>query len=215
MTDERKMRVYVNSGANMSRGKYAAQAIHAALMAVGAHPDVPVVVLGANREQIEKLPVQVRDAGRTEVEPGTLTAGTDWAPEPPLATVPNVIGALIELEQWTQASGAPATNSVIRDALRALGAPELPSLNRESLPEGQHVRYVGRMDLERDVFARHKVAVVSRSSAAVTLVDLDDGRYTLRVNTYNLVASRPCASCGSSNNNGMACFSCGATDADG
>lgn len=78
---EPKMRIFVNSDVKMSRGKYAAQAVHAALLAVGAHPGVPVVVLGARASDIEQTQVQVRDAGRTEVEPGTLTAGTDWENE--------------------------------------------------------------------------------------------------------------------------------------
>lgn len=78
MTEEDRLVILVNGDVKMSRGKYAAQAVHAALIAVGAHPHVPVIVLGAKRADIEALPIQVRDAGRTEVEPGTLTAGTDW-----------------------------------------------------------------------------------------------------------------------------------------
>lgn len=70
--------IYVNSDAKMSRGKYAAQAVHAALMALGVHHGGAVVVLGAKARDIEKLPVVIRDAGLTELEPGTLTAGTDW-----------------------------------------------------------------------------------------------------------------------------------------
>lgn len=76
--DDGRMVIIVNGGVNMSRGKYAAQAVHAALLAVGAHPHVPVIVLGGKRQDIEALRTKVRDAGRTEVEPGTLTAGTDW-----------------------------------------------------------------------------------------------------------------------------------------
>lgn len=73
-----KLKIYVNSGANMSRGKYAAQAVHAALEAFGVHPKVPVIVLGATQDDILEKSVVIRDAGRTEVEPGTVTAGTDW-----------------------------------------------------------------------------------------------------------------------------------------
>lgn len=76
--DEPKMRIYVNQNVKMSRGKYAAQAVHAALLALGVHPHIPVIVLGADPDEIAKLRTQVRDAGRTEIEPGTLTAGTDW-----------------------------------------------------------------------------------------------------------------------------------------
>jgi len=70
--------VHVNTNAKMSRGKFAAQAVHAALMAVGAHPGTAVVVLGAKPRDIEALRIRVHDAGRTEVVPGTLTAGTNW-----------------------------------------------------------------------------------------------------------------------------------------
>ena len=62
--EDGKLRIYVNSDANMSRGKYAAQAVHAALIALNVHPGVPVIVLGASREDIESLDVIVRDAGR-------------------------------------------------------------------------------------------------------------------------------------------------------
>ena len=79
MADEEvKMRIYVNADSTMSRGKYAAAAVHAALTAVGAHPGTPVIVLGGRRVDIEAMNVVIRDAGRTEVEPGTTTAGTDW-----------------------------------------------------------------------------------------------------------------------------------------
>lgn len=70
--------IIMNGDVNMSRGKYAAQAVHAALLAVGAHPHVPVIVLGGKRADIEQMDVIVRDAGRTELEPGTVTAGTNW-----------------------------------------------------------------------------------------------------------------------------------------
>lgn len=81
------IRILVNSGLKMSRGKYAAQAVHAALLAVGAHPGGPVIVLGATAEQIADCPVQVHDAGITELAPGTLTAG---ATPPTKAAQPNV-----------------------------------------------------------------------------------------------------------------------------
>lgn len=70
--------IHVNSNLKMSRGKYAAQAVHAALQAVGAHPGTPVIVLGASPEKILTLPVRIHDAGWTEVPAGSLTAGAEW-----------------------------------------------------------------------------------------------------------------------------------------
>jgi PTH2 family peptidyl-tRNA hydrolase len=74
--------ILMNDSVKMSRGKFAAQAVHAALLAVGAHPGVAVVVLGAKADQILDCEVQVRDAGQTEIEPGTLTAGAMWSDGP-------------------------------------------------------------------------------------------------------------------------------------
>jgi PTH2 family peptidyl-tRNA hydrolase len=76
--EEGRMRIWVNSDTGMSRGKYAAAAVHAALTAAGVHPGVPVIVLGGQRDHIERMRTVIRDAGRTEVEPGTTTAGTDY-----------------------------------------------------------------------------------------------------------------------------------------
>lgn len=78
--DEDRLVIYLNSDAKMSRGKYAAQAVHAALIAFGVHPGVPVIVLGERGADVERHLTVVRDAGRTEIEPGTVTAGTDWQP---------------------------------------------------------------------------------------------------------------------------------------
>lgn len=75
---EARVVIYANS--NVSRGKFAAAAVHAALTAAGAHPGLPVIVLGAKPGDIENLWTVIHDAGRTEVEPGTVTAGTDWRP---------------------------------------------------------------------------------------------------------------------------------------
>lgn len=80
MTDDPKIRIYLNTHAKMSRGKAAAHAVHAALNAFGVHPGHPVVVLGAKPQDIEHMRTVIRDAGHTELEPGTLTAGTDFSP---------------------------------------------------------------------------------------------------------------------------------------
>jgi PTH2 family peptidyl-tRNA hydrolase len=73
-----RMVILVNSNANMSRGKFAAQAVHAALLLHGVHHGGPVIVLGGKPGEIADMPTVVHDAGRTEVEPGTLTAGARW-----------------------------------------------------------------------------------------------------------------------------------------
>lgn len=80
--EEPKLVIYLNSNANMSRGKAAAHAVHAALRAAGVHPGIPVVVLGAKPRVIEEMNTVIHDEGRTELQPGTLTAGTDWKPQP-------------------------------------------------------------------------------------------------------------------------------------
>lgn len=73
--DEPRLLIRVRSDVKMSRGKYAAQAVHAALQAMGVHPGTPVVVLGGTEDEVLAMPTQIVDAGRTEIEPGTLTAG--------------------------------------------------------------------------------------------------------------------------------------------
>lgn len=77
--DEKRMVIRMNSNATMSRGKYAAQAVHAALRLAGVTDVGAVVVLGAKPREILELPVFIHDQGRTELEPGTLTAGAEWA----------------------------------------------------------------------------------------------------------------------------------------
>lgn len=94
MSEDQRLVILVNDRVKMSRGKYAAQAVHAALMARDAHHGGPVIVLGGRPAEIEKCEVQVHDAGRTEVEPGTLTAGVSEMP-----SSPNLIGPLTA-EEW-------------------------------------------------------------------------------------------------------------------
>ncbi len=73
--------IRVRSDVKMSRGKYAPQAVHAALLHLGVHPGTPVIVLGGKRVEVEDMTTLVRDAGWTEVPPGTLTAGASWVTE--------------------------------------------------------------------------------------------------------------------------------------
>jgi|GEM_PF-3464159 len=78
---EDRIVIYANS--NVSRGKFAAAAVHAALTAAGVHPGLPVIVLGARPRDIERAQTVIRDAGLTEVATGTVTAGTNWRPTSP------------------------------------------------------------------------------------------------------------------------------------
>lgn len=75
-----KLRIYVNRKITKvaSTNKIAAHAVHAALEAFGVHPGVKVVVLDKGPTEIEKMRIAIHDAGHTELEPGTLTAGTNW-----------------------------------------------------------------------------------------------------------------------------------------
>ena len=77
---DRKLRIYMNRKLSdiISPNKRAAHAVHAALIAFGVHPNTKVVVLDKGPTEIEKMSTVVHDAGHTELEPGTLTAGTDW-----------------------------------------------------------------------------------------------------------------------------------------
>lgn len=68
-----RMTILANS--NVSRGKYAAAAVHAALAYYGIEHGA-VIVLGAKPADIEgECFIIINDAGRTEVDPGTVTAG--------------------------------------------------------------------------------------------------------------------------------------------
>ena len=55
-----------------------AHAVHAALKLYGIDHHHPVIVIGGKPDEILAQTVHVRDAGRTELEPGTLTAGASW-----------------------------------------------------------------------------------------------------------------------------------------
>jgi PTH2 family peptidyl-tRNA hydrolase len=63
-----------NGNIKMSPGKLAAQAVHAALAAYGIDHG-SVVVLQGSVKKVEAMDVQIRDAGLTELKPGTLTCG--------------------------------------------------------------------------------------------------------------------------------------------
>lgn len=68
-----RLTIYANS--NVSRGKFAAAAVHTALRHYGIEHGA-VIVLGAKPGVIEaECTSVIRDAGRTEVDPGTITAG--------------------------------------------------------------------------------------------------------------------------------------------
>jgi PTH2 family peptidyl-tRNA hydrolase len=68
------VRILLDRGVPMTRGKACAQAVHAALQAFGV-PHGRVVVLTGSSDEVAAMDVVVRDAGLTEVAPGTMTAG--------------------------------------------------------------------------------------------------------------------------------------------
>lgn len=76
---DEEVRVLINDNVKMTSGKRAAQAVHAALFAYGI-PHGRVVVLGGKPRELLEMQVQVRDAGRTEIAPGTMTAGASIIP---------------------------------------------------------------------------------------------------------------------------------------
>jgi PTH2 family peptidyl-tRNA hydrolase len=73
-TEKPELRILVNGDVTMSRGKACAQAVHAALEAFGV-PHGRVVVLTGSRSEVAAMDVVIYDAGLTEIEPGTMTAG--------------------------------------------------------------------------------------------------------------------------------------------
>lgn len=81
MTDDEPLRIWWNKNlrGKISPGKLAAHAAHAALHAYGIRYTHPIVVLGAGRGRIEAMEVVIRDEGRTELTPGTVTAGVERA----------------------------------------------------------------------------------------------------------------------------------------
>lgn len=80
MTDKPRIVVKYNKNLKMSPGKLAAQAVHAVLSLYGIHPgeECAVVVLSANKGPVEAMDAFIRDAGRTEVAPGSTTAGASF-----------------------------------------------------------------------------------------------------------------------------------------
>ena len=78
MSNEPRVKIFYNKNLGMSPGKVAAQAVHAALQLFGVHPDYPVVVLAANKGRVEDQESVIIDEGRTEIAPGSTTAGASF-----------------------------------------------------------------------------------------------------------------------------------------
>lgn len=69
----------------MSPGKLAAQAVHAAVALKVTDNSLPVVVLSYNDKRFYELvkehsAVTIKDAGHTEVKPGTMTCAAFYEP---------------------------------------------------------------------------------------------------------------------------------------
>jgi PTH2 family peptidyl-tRNA hydrolase len=131
-----RMRIVLNGNAKMTRGKAAAQAVHAALMLLGVHPGTPVVVVGGKRADVEAMPIQVRDAGWTELAPGTLTAGAEWE--------------LDDLSQKRSQRAQELAQRIVDDTLLNLGAEVSPEV-AEAL---RVLRQVAEHGLDHDALLR-------------------------------------------------------------
>lgn len=79
--DPHRDRMVILASKNVTRGKAAAAAVHAALAHYGIDHGA-VIVLSEPPSRIEaECDLVIRDAGRTEVEPGTVTAGIKRDPD--------------------------------------------------------------------------------------------------------------------------------------
>lgn len=114
--ETKKIKVIVNSNAKMSRGKMAAHVAHAVLQAAGVHPNVPVVVLGGKPRDIQQMTTFIRDHGKTELVPGTITAGTDYVFE----SAANRQKAINELMQVAATTDDPTAASRVSAAITLL-----------------------------------------------------------------------------------------------
>lgn len=115
-TDD-KLRIFYNTNITMSRGKLAAHAVHAALTAAGVHPDIPVVVLGAKPRDIAEMCTSIRDNGVTELDPGTLTTGTDFIFDAPAVDH-------TELTAWLHLYSSELTGPAREQLLHILRGPD-------------------------------------------------------------------------------------------
>ncbi|SDH38364.1 hypothetical protein [Microbacterium sp. 77mftsu3.1] len=110
--------VRYNTNVDMSRGKMAAHVAHAVLTAAGVHPGGPIIVLGGKPRDIEQMTTVMHDEGRTELEPGTLTTGTDFV----FASRARREQATRDLMQIVATTDDPTIASRISAAVELLGA---------------------------------------------------------------------------------------------
>lgn len=131
-TEPPPLRIWWNKNLHgkISPGKLAAHAAHAALEAYGITHEHAIVVLAAGKAKIEAMPLNIRDAGHTELAPGTLTTGCEdtthlnWLAEHDAAIRAEAAAQALEhaADDYTNSVGATKARPHAREWLRARAA---------------------------------------------------------------------------------------------